>query len=69
MRNYPGLVIIDFPVTLAEGQILGDAENYLVVPFIRLFSDPKMRHAQFIAAGRAFENLEHANQIRLADPY
>ena len=69
IRNYPGIVIIDFPLTLGESVRLADAENYLVEPFIRLCSEPNMRHTQFIAAGRAFERPEGANQIKLASVY
>jgi hypothetical protein len=68
-KNYPGLVIIDFPPTLGEGERLADAENYLVGPFIRLRSALNMQHTQFIAAGRAFEHLDGANQIKLTDVY
>jgi hypothetical protein len=68
-RNYPGLVIIDFPLTLGEGERLADAENYLVEPFSRLCSALNMRHTQFIAAGRAFEHLDDANQIKLTGIY
>jgi energy-coupling factor transporter ATP-binding protein EcfA2 len=34
--NYPGLVIIDFPLELADGASVADKENYLVEPFIEL---------------------------------
>jgi hypothetical protein len=68
-RNYPGIVIVDFPLTLAEGDRLIDAENYLVEPFISLCSQPGMEHTQFIAAGRTFERLDHVNQIKLGQSY
>jgi hypothetical protein len=68
-RNYPGLVIIDFPLALGETERLADAESYLVEPFIRLCSEPSMHHTQFIAAGHAFDNLPGTNQIILRDAY
>lgn len=67
--NYPGFAVIDFPLTLADGQSLKDAENYLVEPFVRRCMSKSMTHTQFIAAGRSFENLEGAHQIFLSDVY
>jgi len=64
--NYPGLVIIDFPLELADGASVADKENYLVEPFIELCARKGMEATQFIAAGRAFENLSGSNQIALA---
>lgn len=63
--NYPGLVIIDFPLELADGASVADKENYLVEPFIELCARKGMEATQFIAAGRAFENLAGSNQIPL----
>lgn len=63
--NYPGLVIVDFPVQLADGTSIADKENYLVEPFIQLCQKIGGERAQFIAAGRAFENLEGAHRIQL----
>lgn len=67
--NYPGLVIVDFPLTLADGESLKDAENYLVEPFIQICSEKSMVHTQVIAAGRSFENLDGAHQILLSNAY
>lgn len=63
--NYPGLVIIDFPMQLANGTSIAEAENYLVAPFIELCNRVGMEKTQFIAAGRAFENLPNTHQIHL----
>lgn len=63
--NYPGLVIIDFPLQLADGTSIAEAENYLVKPFIELCGRKGMENTQFIAAGRAFENLPGSHQIYL----
>jgi hypothetical protein len=64
--NYPGLVIIDFPLELVDGASIADKENYLVEPFIELCARKGMEATQFIAAGRAFENLAGTHQIHLA---
>ena len=63
--NYPGLVIIDFPMQLADGTSVAEAENYLVKPFIELSNRAGMERTQFIAAGRAFANLPGSHQIHL----
>lgn len=63
--NYPGLVIADFPPTLADGTEVADKENYLIEPFIQMLSRPGMHNTQMIVAGRAFEDLEGANRIEL----
>ena len=62
---YPGLVILDFPVQLADGTSIADKENYLIEPFISLLKIPEYNDAQFIAAGRAFEGLVDINRIEL----
>lgn len=66
--NYPGFLIIDFPPQLASAKDLGGSENYLIEPFVSLCSDPKMSEAQVLIAGRAFNNLQGANVIRLGKP-
>jgi uncharacterized Zn finger protein (UPF0148 family) len=63
--NYPGLVIVDFPVELMDSKTIGEGENYLVEPFIELCSRLGTDNVQFIAAGRAFLGLEGANRIKL----
>jgi hypothetical protein len=61
--NYPGLALIDFPMTLADKTTIADKENYLVEPFVRLFrSRPTF---QLIVCGRAFENLKGVHRITL----
>jgi peptidoglycan hydrolase CwlO-like protein len=67
--HYPGLVILDFPLTLASGEALKDAENYLMEPFIKLLQTPAFAGCQLIAAGRAFEGLVGAKQIELDGAY
>ena len=63
--NYPGLVIIDFPVELMDSKTIGEGENYLVEPFVELCKRLDVNKVQFIAAGRAFLGLDGANRIRL----
>jgi hypothetical protein len=63
--NYPGLVIIDFPLELADGASVADKENYLVEPFIELCARKGMEATQFIAAGRSFADLKGSNQVPL----
>jgi Cap4 dsDNA endonuclease len=61
--NYPGLALIDFPMTLADKTTIADKENYLIEPFVRLFrSRPAF---QLIVCGRAFENLKDVHRITL----
>lgn len=62
---YPGLVILDFPVQLADGSSIADKENYLIEPFIHLLKKPEYKETQVIAAGRAFKGLENINRIEL----
>lgn len=61
--NYPGLALIDFPVTLADKTTIGDKENFLIVPFVRL----SMTNHQFqlVVCGRAFHGLEGVHRIEL----
>jgi hypothetical protein len=65
---YPGLVILDFPVQLADGKTFRDKENYLVEPFIQLCSLPQMQGTQFIAAGHAFDGIEGASLVAINRP-
>jgi hypothetical protein len=61
--NYPGIALIDFPMTLADKTTIADKENYLIEPFVRLF---KARPTfQLIVCGRAFENLQGVHRITL----
>lgn len=63
--NYPGLVILDFPPTFADGAEVADKENYIIEPFqelVKRFADPPI---QLIAAGRSFEGLQIAHRIEL----
>ena len=67
--HYPGLVILDFPLTLASGDDLKDAENYLMEPFVKLLQMPGFNSCQLIAAGRAFHGLAGVKQIELKNAY
>ena len=62
--NYPGLALIDFPMTLADGMTIADKENYLIEPFVTLFRE----HAKFqvVVCGRSFEKLQGVHRITLA---
>lgn len=63
--NYPGLVILDFPPTLADGKELTVEENYLVAPFVDLLRRLPVT-AQVIVAGRAFVDLAGAHRLEIA---
>ena len=65
--HYPGLTILDFPPTLADGQALTDEENYLVEPFVGLVNRLRNVQTQVIVAGRAFVDLDGALCIELSD--
>jgi hypothetical protein len=64
--NYPGLVIIDFPVQLVDGTSVADKENYLIEPFVKLCQKASTAKTQLVAAGRSFEGLVGAKRIVLA---
>lgn len=64
-RNYPGLALIDFPMTLADGVSIADKENYLVEPFVALAK--ANRAAQSIICGRSFKGLKGAHRIPLSE--
>lgn len=68
-RHYPGIVILDFPLTLATGSDLKGAENYLIEPFVELLKEPAFENCQLIAAGRSFHGLTGARQIEIKDAY
>jgi outer membrane murein-binding lipoprotein Lpp len=60
---YPGLALIDFPMTLADGMTVADKENYLIEPFVTLFTScPTF---QLLVCGRSFENLQGVHRITL----
>lgn len=63
--HYPGLLIMDFPATLPDGDFLKRAENYLVQPFIDLCQNSEIP-LQVIMAGQSFEGLENCNVIELS---
>ena len=63
--RYPGLVILDFPVTFADGEEVADKENYLIEPFIALQQRHPDRNLQLIAAGRSFKNLANSHRNEL----
>jgi hypothetical protein len=64
-RNYPGLVILDFPMELADTEAVGSSENYLLEPFVCLAERLGKHNVQLIATGRSFKDLIGAHQIRL----
>lgn len=65
--NYPGLAIVDFPPTLADGRELTDEENYLIEPYVELLRRLQPVTTQLIVAGRAFVDLVGARRIELSD--
>lgn len=60
--HYPGIAIIDFPMTLADSTSIADKENYLIEPFVQLAA---RQSVQVIVAGRAFTGLEGAHRQEL----
>lgn len=60
--NYPGFLMIDFPINFADKTTVADQENYLINPFCVALKDAAT--CQVIVAGRSFEGLE-ANRIEL----
>ncbi len=61
--NYPGLALIDFPMTLADGASIAGKENYLVEPFVSLAkANPAI---QVVICGRSFRALKGVNRIAL----
>jgi len=62
--HYPGLLIMDFPATLPDGELLKGSENYLVQPFIDLCAASAVP-LQVIVAGQSFEGLTDCTLIKL----
>lgn len=62
--HYPGIALIDFPMTLADKTTIADKENYLIEPFVRLFRSNPM--FQVVVCGRAFKNLQGVHRITLS---
>ena len=61
--NCPGLSMIDFPMTLADGSTTASKENYLVEPFVTLASaNPEV---QAIICGRTFKGLTGVTRLQL----
>lgn len=66
--HYPGLAIIDIPGEFS-GEAVGDAENFVVSPFIDLLNQESFEAAQVIITGAAFDGLSGGNSIRLSHVY
>lgn len=64
-RNYPGLVVLEFPVELADTDAVGSSENYLLEPFVKLCDELGSKNVQVIATGRSFKELKGSHQIHL----
>lgn len=64
-KNYPGFLMLDFPLNFEDKTSVADKENYLIEPFNQLFSTLECS-AQVIVAGRSFEGLR-ANRIELTE--
>lgn len=65
--HYPGVAVLDFPPTLADGKAITDEENYLIEPFVPLVERLRPVETQLIVAGRAFVNLAGARRIELTE--
>lgn len=62
--NYPGLLIVDFPVQFGDKTTMINSLNYLVEPFIKLSSDMEEK-IQIIFSGRSFVGLNDINENTL----
>ncbi len=63
--HFPGLLMIDFPAEL-DGTTLTDKENFVIEPFIELFSEKELANCQLIAAGNSFAGLQRVNRVELS---
>ena len=61
--HYPGLCIIDVPGEFS-GEAIGDAENFIVQPFIDLMQEPTYKGCQIIMTGASFEGLNNTTYLR-----
>ncbi len=66
--HYPGLAIIDIPGEFA-GEAVGNAENFVVSPFIDLLKQESFKTAQVIITGAAFDGLVGGNVVHLSHVY
>jgi DNA repair ATPase RecN len=67
--NYPGLTVLDMPAELPDVESVADLENFVLMPFLRLLSEPDMEGAQVIVAGSAFMGLPDVHRIELDEVY
>lgn len=67
--NYPGFAVLDMPAELPDVESVADLENFVLVPFVRLLSEPEMKDVQLVVAGSAFAGLQPAHRIELAHVY
>jgi hypothetical protein len=63
--NYPGFVVLDFPIQLADQAGIANQENYVLEPFVTLCKSNPQRRLQVIAAGRSFQGLDAEKRIKL----
>ncbi len=66
--HFPGFVIVDFPAEFA-GTKIGDAEDFVVQPFIDLLEKDEFEGCQLIVTGPTFSGLKGVNRIELSQPY
>lgn len=66
--HFPGFTMIDFPAEFA-GTKIGDAEDFVVQPFINLLEQDEFEGCQLILTGAAFSGLKGVNRIELREPY
>lgn len=66
--RFPGFTMIDFPAEFA-GTKIGDAEDFVVQPFIDLLGQDEFEECQIILTGAAFSGLKGVNRIVLTEPY
>jgi hypothetical protein len=65
LRNFPGLVLLDFPAQLEDGTSVADKENFVLEPFLKLCEQLGDGGSQVIAMGSAFKDLSVPNRIEL----
>lgn len=66
--HYPGLSILEFPASFADGSkkvLVKDHENFILEPFMDLVSQADMQNTQVIAVGRAFDGLQNVHRVEL----
>lgn len=67
--NYPGFAVLDMPAELPDVESVADLENFVLVPFVTLLSEDRMKGAQLLVAGSSFAGLDGVHRIELEHVY